>query len=202
MLWVSRARVAGAAAGLQLILSCACVHELAAFSSRLVLPVIACLHISSALWAGPSAYLCRASAGAGFKGPREAPPAPHAPASAVHALGAVLASLPSSVPRGCRRVASCPLFWALSCVLSRVSRRRGGLPEDYRRHREARDGQVSFPALRLVNSACASASFAVTEASERVSLPSVSRGRSADILALYIYTHSALTCAETQNPKL
>jgi hypothetical protein len=111
MLRVSRARVAGAAAGLQLIFSCACVHELAAFSSRLVLPVIACLHISCALWAGPSAYLCRASAEAGSKGPREAPRAPrapHAPASAVQALGAVLASLPSSVPRGCRRGASMP----------------------------------------------------------------------------------------------
>jgi hypothetical protein len=65
MLRVSRARVAGAAAGLQLILSCACVHELAAFSSRLVLPVIACLPVSCALWAGPSSYLCRASARAG-----------------------------------------------------------------------------------------------------------------------------------------
>jgi hypothetical protein len=100
----------------------------------------------------------------------------------------------------------CPLFWALSCVLSRVSRRRGGLPEDYRRHHEARDGQVPFFALRLVNSACARASVAVTEASERVSLPSVSRGRSADVLALHTHTHththSALTCAETRNPKL
>ena len=165
---------AGAVAGLHLVLSCACVHELAAFGSRAALPVCARPSVRAF---GRAQYVAMQARGRGGGGRASA---------FCHELLPLVRAHRGRALRPWRRVGAPRVFpWLLplSPVLARGDRRRGGHLAEWQ-HRGARrcldcDVQVPSPLSAFV--CLPGASCASTQTCEP---RCVSPGRAEGLLAL------------------